>query len=52
MKNKNISEFLINDYNLESLKLVKPLGHNFDMYVATRFIQPYSLGYEKFCKAK
>ena len=47
IENKIISEFLINDYNLDILEIVKPSGESFSMYVTPRFTQAYAQGYEK-----
>jgi FkbM family methyltransferase len=48
IENKVSSEFLINDYNLDLLEIVKPSGDTFSMYVTPRFTQSYTQGYEKF----
>ncbi|MGB8225672.1 MAG: FkbM family methyltransferase [Sedimentisphaerales bacterium] len=46
--NKGISEFLINDYNLDLLETVTPSGEAFSMYVTPRFAQSYAHEYENF----
>ncbi len=41
-----MNEDLKDDYNLDVLTLVRPVGDEFDMYVTPRFVDAYAHGYE------
>ncbi|MEP7323362.1 MAG: FkbM family methyltransferase [Saprospiraceae bacterium] len=48
MDEKNLSDFLKNDYNLDLLEAVIPSGDNFSMYVTPRFVSTYVQGFENY----